>query len=113
MLLLLLSFVGTGVLLVVLSLPLIARRVPPNILYGLRVPATFADEEVWYEANARTGMDMLRLGIALVVLALVLPLTGIAVHVYALAWSAVTVAGTLVMAIVGWRRANRLLSRRG
>ena len=112
MLLLMLSFVGTGFLFVVLSLPLIARRVPPNALYGLRVPATFADEEVWYEANARSGRDMLRLGVALIVLALVLPLTGIALGVYALVWAAVSVVGALLMAVVGWRRANRLLRSR-
>src|SRR6186997_1123438 len=103
---------GVGLVFVALAIPLIRRRVPPNSLYGLRVPATFADEGVWYEANARSGRDLLRLGLVLIVLALVLPVTGIAVDVYALAWSAVTVVGTLVVAITGWRRANRLLRSR-
>ena len=48
-----LLFAGLSVLLVLVSLPLLFRRIPPNAFYGLRVPATYADEWVWYEANAR------------------------------------------------------------
>ena len=48
-------FALTGLLLAGLAVPLMRRRVPPNGLYGLRVAATFADEEVWYEANARSA----------------------------------------------------------
>ena len=109
MLMPMLSFVGTGLLLVILSLPLVARRVPPNSLYGLRVPSTFANEEVWYEANARSGRDLLRLGLVLIVLAIALPALGLGLSAYALAWSTVAVVGVLVLAITGWRRANRLL----
>ena len=39
--------------LMAVAVPLARRRVPPNAWYGLRVPATFADREVWYAANAR------------------------------------------------------------
>ncbi len=34
-----------GLLLIGLGWPMAARRVPPNRWYGLRVPATFADEK--------------------------------------------------------------------
>ena len=37
---------GTGLVFVAIAIPLIRRRIPPNRLYGLRVPATFVDE--WY-----------------------------------------------------------------
>ena len=105
-------FVGCGLLFVLLSIPMIRRRVPPNGLYGLRVPATFADEWVWYEANARSGMDMLWLGALLIVLALVLPLVRVSEGTYFSVWIGVTVVGSVAMAVIGWRRANRLLRQR-
>jgi hypothetical protein len=45
-----------GFLLVALGWPLATRRVRPNRWYGLRVPATFADTGVWYDANAIAGL---------------------------------------------------------
>ena len=52
-------FVAVGLLFIGLAIPLIRRRVKPNQMYGLRVPATFANEWVWYEANAASGRDLL------------------------------------------------------
>ncbi len=106
-------FLFVGVLVVSISLPLIRRRVPPNPTYGLRVAATFADEWVWYEANARTGRDFFALGIAVMVIAVVLP---VAIHIgesaYALAMAGVLLAGTLATCVRGWRTASRLLEER-
>ena len=68
-----LLFPVLGLLLLALGWPMAARRVRPNRWYGLRVPATFADETVWYDANAVTGRDMMILGAAIVVVALALP----------------------------------------
>ena len=104
-------FAGSGLLFVILAIPLIRRRVRPNGLYGLRVPATFADEWVWYEANARSGQDLLILGLLLLVLALALPWI-VAEIIYTFVWIGVAVIGAVLMAIVGWRRANRLLRER-
>ena len=55
-------FSGIGVVSIVSGLPLARRRVRPNRWYGLRIPATFADEHVWYEANAACGRDLVLLG---------------------------------------------------
>jgi uncharacterized membrane protein len=57
-----LLLVGVGVVMVLLSLPMALRRVPPNHFYGLRVPATFADQWVWYEANDRLLLERRRQG---------------------------------------------------
>jgi len=59
---------GASLVMISIAIPLLLRRVPPNALYGLRVPATFADEWVWYEANARSGRDLLALGAVLMAL---------------------------------------------
>ena len=106
-------FVGTGILLMLISLPMIRRRVGPNHLYGLRVPATFADEWVWYEANARSGRDLFGLGLMQVMLAIALALLpSLSETAYALINAVVITAGTTLFAIIGWRRANRLLEQR-
>lgn len=110
-----LLFMATGALMIALAIPLMRRRVKPNSLYGLRIPATFADDWVWYEANARSGRDLLILGCVLAATALVLFLIpGVTADLLAGISAAVAVVGAVTCAVAGWRRANRLLeSRRG
>lgn len=43
---------------VVLSIPLILRKVPRNIVYGFRTRAALADDFVWYETNAYFGRGL-------------------------------------------------------
>jgi len=47
-----------GLLILILSLPLIARKVPMNELYGIRIPAAFESEERWYAINAYGGRQL-------------------------------------------------------
>jgi len=108
----LLLFVAAGLIMIGLAIPMILRRVPPNPIYGLRVPATFADEWVWYEANARSGRDLLVLGTGLIVLAVGLPTLGLSENAYTLIWSAAAAIGAVGMGVVGWLRAKRLLWER-
>jgi len=105
-------FTLPGLILIVVSIPLLMRRVPPNPLYGLRVPATFKDERVWYDANAASARDMLVLGVAISLLAYVLPVFGVRDMMYAVAWVAVAVAGMITVGVLGWTRANRMLRER-
>lgn len=100
-------FVASGALMVGLGIPLMRRRVRPNGLYGLRVAATLSNEKVWYEANAASGRDLVWLGIALILAALILPLF-FKPEVYALIWAALSGVGTLGMCVRGVRRANEL-----
>jgi uncharacterized membrane protein len=106
-------FSSTALLLIGLSVPLILRRVKPNYLYGLRVPSTFADEFVWYEANARSGRDLFALGFVGLVLALS-PIVDreMPLIVYAVGNGIVVGAGAIGITIIGWLRANRLLKER-
>ena len=108
-----LLFTATGLLFIGLAIPLLRRRVRPNGLYGVRVPATFEDEAVWYEANARSGRDLLAFGVLIVGSAVALPLSShLTTDGYALTMTGVLVAGALVLCFVGWRRPNRLLAER-
>jgi uncharacterized membrane protein len=118
----LVGFTAIGALMIALAVPLIQRRVKPNGLYGLRLPATFADEWVWYEANARSGRDLLILGVVEVAVALAAPLivlplwpvqlTMTMVLYYTIANFAVLFVGTILFATVAFTRAERLLKAR-
>ena len=105
----LLVFVAVAVLLYLLQLPLIARRIRPNLGYGLRVPATLADESVWYDANEATGRDLRRVAVGCAALAVIGFLAPIADEVFGLGMASALVAALVSAAIVGWRRANRML----
>jgi uncharacterized membrane protein len=102
-----------GLLLAALGWPMATRRVRPNRWYGLRIPATFADERVWYEANAVAGRDMMVLGAVLALCALILPrLTRLPDRGYAGVCAGLLGIGSLILVVRGWRIANRLLRER-
>lgn len=105
-------FAASGLLVVVFGVPLMLRRVAPNGFYGLRVPATFKDEQVWYDANAASGRDLVVFGIAIMIAALVPPALGWRGELYQLAWGMTVALGMIVLTMVGWARANRMLRER-
>lgn len=108
-----LLFPVLGLLLVALGWPMAARRVRPNRWYGLRVPATFADETVWYDANAVTGRDMMAVGALVAAIALVLPhVADLPGDLYTAVCAGVLGVGSLILAVRGWRLANQLLRKR-
>jgi uncharacterized membrane protein len=102
-----------GLLLIALGWPMAVRRVPPNPWYGLRVPATFADETVWYDANAVAGRDMMALGALVMVTALALRfLARLPTGTYVGVCTAILGVGILMLGVRGWRVANHLLRKR-
>jgi uncharacterized membrane protein len=106
-------FTGTGLVSVLVGLPLARRLVRPNRWYGVRVPATFADEQVWYEANAVAGRDLMALGALLLLVALGLPrIVALPPVAYGLVCTLVLVTGSMIAVIRAWRLANRLLRER-
>lgn len=108
-----LTFSLIGLFFIGLSIPLLRRRVGPNGWYGLRVPATLQDEEIWYEANAKTGRDMLLLGVLQLILALGLPLAAdLPPETYAEVNVGVVSVGALLAALLGWFRANDMRAER-
>ena len=107
-------YAGSGILLAALSVPLMRRRVPPNAFYGLRIPETLEDEEVWYEANARSGKDLLHVGLATLLgsgLFALIPWKEPA-H-YALAMSVVLVVIVIAYAVKSIRMARDLARKKG
>ncbi|HEY9444804.1 MAG TPA: SdpI family protein [Gemmatimonadales bacterium] len=108
-----LLFPVVGALLALLGWPLAARRIGPNRWYGLRVPATFADRRVWFDANALAGRDMIILGVALAAVSLLLPrIVRLPEPVYTAICGGLLGVGALVLTVRGWRAANRLQQAR-
>ena len=89
-----------GLALIVMSFPLILRRVPPNPVYGFRIQWTQKDPEKWYLVNAHTGKWLSFAGICSLLGAIGLSLVpGIHLAVYAFACLAVLLV-TVFLAIV-------------
>ncbi len=61
-----------GLVLAGLSVPLILRKIPPNGLYGFRVPSTLDNPQLWYKVNAYAGRRFLVVGLCTSVGAIIL-----------------------------------------
>ena len=107
-----LVFALFGLIVALLAVPLVLRRVPPNALYGLRVPATFRDDTVWYDANAAAGRDLIVFGAVTIAAAFIVPVLTHDPWVFQVAWIVTAAGGSIVVAILGWRRANRMFRER-
>jgi uncharacterized membrane protein len=97
-----------GPLLIVLSIPLLFRWVPRNRFYGFRIVATLRNDSVWYDVNALSARHMITLGVLMVALEFLLPLsTRIPVL------RAVGLIGIVAIIVADWRTANRWARERG
>ena len=102
-------YVGGGLLLALLSLPLIARKIKPNPYYGSRVSTTLEDPEIWYTANQYFAK--LQLVAALIEIASAIGFyywPGITVDTYALSVLGVFVVTFSIAIIQGWRYIKKL-----
>lgn len=57
-------FVGNGLLLMGLSVPLMREQVKPNPFYGLRTRKSLSDSRIWYAANKACGRAFFVAGMA-------------------------------------------------
>lgn len=104
---LLMLFLFSGVLQIVLSIPLIRGRVRPNALYGLRIKRTLENADLWYAANRYAAWRMLWVGLLLMAFAAVsyfLPITFI---VYALTGLIILLGGLGVALFQSLRYVHR------
>lgn len=56
-------FIGLGLLLVGISVPLILRKIPKNHFYGVRFPQSYKSDKHWYLINQRGGWALLICGV--------------------------------------------------
>jgi len=51
--------IGIAVLTIVLSIPLVMRKIKINRFYGVRIPKSFSSDTNWYEINAYGGRQLI------------------------------------------------------
>jgi uncharacterized membrane protein len=65
-------YIFSGLLLAGLSVPLILQKIPPNGLFGFRVPSTLENPELWYKVNTYSGWRLLVVGLGTAVGSIIL-----------------------------------------
>ena len=105
-------FVGSGVLLALIAIPLMQRRVRPNLWYGFRVRQTLDNPDIWYAANAYAGRRLFWLGLLTIVAAIILyPLPGLSLDGYALLVGGVVLIAFVVVIVQSFRYLATLTRR--
>ncbi len=65
---------GFGLLMILVSVPLVLRKIPMNRAYGFRIRKSFVSQNNWYEINAYGGKLMLAFGFFVALFGLIGPL---------------------------------------
>jgi hypothetical protein len=60
------SNIGCGLLCILISIPLVLRKIPMNHWYGFRIPKAFRSDENWYLINAYGGKMLIRWSVVLI-----------------------------------------------
>jgi uncharacterized membrane protein len=92
------------------GIPLWTAMVGPNRWYGVRTPATLADESLWYAVNRTTGRDIVVTSALCLVLSAVLPAAGVGGAGYVIAMSSALALGAAYVVAVALARARHLRS---
>jgi len=66
-----LSWTLSGLLIIVLAIPLIRQKVGRNALYGIRLPASFQSEQAWFAINRYGGRQLLGWAVPIVLVGIV------------------------------------------
>jgi len=97
-------YTGGGVLLALLSLPLIQGKIKPNPFYGFRVPRTLETPELWFAVNKYFARRQLIVALVEVAAAIGLYFwPNISIDGYALSALGIFVAAFSIAFIQGWR----------
>lgn len=62
------TFIGVGLLIAALAVPLALGKVPMNRWYGFRTPRTVSDPRLWAPVNTMAGRTMIPMGAVYVLL---------------------------------------------
>ncbi|GAA5482720.1 SdpI family protein [Haloferula sargassicola] len=57
-------FLGAGLLVALVAVPLILKKVPMNRWYGVRFPQSYRSDRLWYEINRHGGGYLLGTSLA-------------------------------------------------
>jgi hypothetical protein len=104
-------YVAAGVMLVLISIPLLLEKVPPNPLYGFRLSPALDDPKIWYATNKHSAKRVICAGASTVIAAVALYFVpAISLNAYALGCLAVFTI-VLVVGLVQSVRFMKSLAR--
>jgi magnesium transporter len=69
-------FIVAGLTFVATCVPLVLRKIPPNGIYGIRVPKAYESPDLWYKVNAKGGRIMIAYGAVMAAIGLILLFRG-------------------------------------
>ena len=102
-------FIITGLLLSILSIPMILKIIKPNGLYGFRVKKTMENPDIWYAVNSYSGKWLLGTGLVVVAAAIGLSfIPSITLDVYAYGVLAVFAIAFAISLVASVRYLNSL-----
>ena len=101
---LLFVYVGGGLFLALISLPLLAGKIKPNPYYGFRVPQTLENPVMWYPTNKYFAKRLFAVGFIFSLASAGLYFwPGISVDAYALICLGVFLAIFIPVLVQSWR----------
>lgn len=89
-----------GIVLAIVSLPMIANKIKPNPLYGYRVKRTLENPQIWYQVNHYVGKQLFAAGVLISLFSIgaaILP--GMTLQIYSLIATAVNL-GLITIAVI-------------
>jgi uncharacterized membrane protein len=106
---LLLVSLATGLVFIVVGIPLLLGRVPPNMWYGCRTNKTLSDKRIWYAVNRVTGQDIILAGVLVIISSLVVFAFGSALSSNA---ATVVMVSVILLSVAGMAFHSLKVSRR-
>ena len=103
------AYASTGLLLILLSIPLILGKVRPNHWYGFRIRLTLDNPDIWYPVNAWAGRRLCVAGAVILIVELsALLVPEILFPWYSVALAVVLIVAVLLLLVFGIRYARQL-----
>ncbi|MDX1699396.1 MAG: SdpI family protein [Melioribacteraceae bacterium] len=109
----LITFFISGIAFSALAIPLIRKKIKINNWYGIRIPQTLDDEDVWYEVNALMGKYIFSWGIFISVLTIYFflnPTDPEYLMIYILL--VILISGAILLVIVSYKVSNNITLRK-
>jgi uncharacterized membrane protein len=66
------SYLVTGTVYILVSIPLLFNKVGPNWFYGVRIPKAYESDEMWYKVNHLGAKVFLRYGVVMLAIGAIL-----------------------------------------
>lgn len=95
-----LSCIITGILEIIIGIPLLYGKIKPNIWYGFRTPKTRSNDEIWYKANKYVGRDFIFAGIIFTIVSLFLLIYRSNFSIIEISWIGIVLLITIIIVIL-------------